>query len=150
MRLLTTTLFTVTLACTAYAGVGISINIGSAPYYGYAPPQVAYVEQYVPAYDMPRVFVISRYARVQPTVVVDLYRRGYGWNNICARYGVPMAAFASYYPPPRPVYYAAMPPPVRYYGPPPGRYYGPGYGHGYGRGYARGYARGYSRGHHHH
>ncbi|WP_321474890.1 hypothetical protein [uncultured Paludibaculum sp.] len=148
MRLLTTTLFTLMLACTAQAGVGISINIGTAPYYGYAPPQVAYVERYVPEYDMPRVFVISRYARVQPMVVVDLYRRGYGWDGICSRYGVPMAAFDPYYGP-RGAYYRAPGPPMRYYGP-PARYYAPVRGpYGYGRGFARGYDRGYERGRHH-
>ncbi|QOY89205.1 hypothetical protein [Paludibaculum fermentans] len=142
MRLLKTTLFTLLLACTASAGVGISINIGSAPYYGYAPPDVAYVQRYVPEYDMPRVFVIARYAHVHPTVVVDMYRRGYGWDGICSRYRVPVAAFDSYYGP-RGRYYAPPPPPPRYYG---GYSYAP-RGNGFydGRGYDRNYNRGYDR-----
>lgn len=141
MRLLTTTLFTLMLACTAQAGVGITVNIGSAPYYGYAPPDVAYVQRYVPEYDMPRVFVIARYAHVQPMVVVDMYRRGYGWDGICSRYRVPVAAFDAYYGP-RGRYYAPPPPP-RYYG---GYSYAP-RGNGFydGRGYDRNYNRGYDR-----
>ena len=140
MRLLTTTLFTLMLACTAQAGVGISINIGSAPYYGYAPPEVAYVQQYVPAYDMPRVFVIARYAHIQPMVVVDMYRRGYGWDGICSRDRVPVAAFDAYYGP-RGGYYA--PPPPRYYGgygyaPRGSAFYG-------GRGYDRHYDKHYDK-----
>lgn len=138
MRLLKTTLITLMLASTAFAGVGITVNIGSAPYYGYPPPDVAYVQRYIPEYDMPRVFVIARYAHVAPIVVVDLYRRGYGWDGICSRYGVPMAAFEPYYGGYRGRYYSA--PPVRYYG-------RPAYGYGFyeGRGHDRYYGRGYDR-----
>jgi hypothetical protein len=80
-------------ALTASAGgVHVSVNIG-APYYGYAPADVVYVERYVPAYDVPRVLYVSRYGRVPPAAIVRHYRGGWGWNSICDRYRVPRAAF---------------------------------------------------------
>jgi hypothetical protein len=80
-------------ASALHAGVGITVNIGQAPYYGYAPADVVYVERYVPVYDVPRVLFISRYAQVSPAVVVNLYRKGWGWDRVCNRYRVPVNAF---------------------------------------------------------
>jgi hypothetical protein len=93
------------------AGVNVQVNIGPAPYYGYAPHEVVYVERYVPAYDVPRVFVVSRYAHVHPSVVVGYYRNGWGWDRIYRRYHVPAhvvypgrgyyaAPYRGYYPAP--------------------------------------------------
>lgn len=66
----------------------VQVNIGSPPYYGYAPAEVVYVERYVPAYDVPLVFVAARHARVRPAAIVEVYRMG-GWNRVCSRFGVP-------------------------------------------------------------
>lgn len=66
----------------------VQVNIGSPPYYGFAPAEVVYVERYVPAYDVPLVFVAARHARVRPVVIVEAYRYG-GWDHVCARYRVP-------------------------------------------------------------
>ena len=76
-------------AVASRAQVGISINIGTPPYFGYAPPDVVYVERYVPAYEVPRVLFVSRYAHVRPVVIVNRYRDGWGWDRICSRYRVP-------------------------------------------------------------
>ena len=76
-------------ALASHAQIGISINIGHPPYYGYAPRDVVYVERYVPAYEVPRVLLVSRYARVAPAVIVNRYRSGWGWERICSRYRVP-------------------------------------------------------------
>ncbi len=114
-----------------WADWGVNVNIGvGSPYYGYAPADVVYVQRYVPEYDVPRVFVVARRARVAPAVVVDYYRRGYGWGPTCSHFGVSAAVvYGSAYPPapvyaPAPVYVA--PPPVYYYreGPPYGNAYG--------------------------
>ena len=99
----------------AQAQVHIGVSIGAPPYYGYPSREVGYVERYVPAYDMPRVFVVSRYAGVAPLVVVNLYRRGWGWDRICGHYGVPREAF-----------YGPYGPGQRFYGGPP---YGKAFGH---------------------
>lgn len=104
----------------AFADWGISVNIGpGAPYYGYAPADVVYVERYVPAYDVPRVFVIARHARVRPALVVDYYRRYPAWGSVCSRFGVPQSAFYG-------MDYAP-------------RYMAPPRGHGYGHYKARGH-----------
>jgi len=72
----------------------VSINVGGAPHYGYAPAEVVYVERYVPDYDVPRVFVVARHAHVRPAVVVDMYRHSRAWGPVYSRFGVPMTAFA--------------------------------------------------------
>lgn len=66
----------------------LHVNIGAAPYSGHAPADVVYVERYVPAYDVPLVFVAARHARVRPVVIVEAYRYG-GWDHVCTRYRVP-------------------------------------------------------------
>jgi hypothetical protein len=114
----------------AFADWGINVNIGTPPYYGYAQPEVVYVERYVPDYDVPRIFMVARYARVRPAMVVDYYRRYPAWGPVCSRFGVPVSVvFGSGYEPgysaPRyvePRVYAP-PPPAYYYreGPPRGR-----------------------------
>jgi hypothetical protein len=74
----------------------VNLNLGApAPYYGYAPADVVYVERYVPAYDVPRVFTLARHARVRPAVVVDMYRHSRAWAPVNARFGATMhAAYA--------------------------------------------------------
>ncbi len=47
----------------ALADSNVHVNIGSPPYYGYAPAEVVYVERYVPADEVPLVFVAARHAR---------------------------------------------------------------------------------------
>lgn len=74
---------------TAQARVNIHVNIGSGPYYGYAPYDVAYVERYVPAPYVPRVLLMSRYAGIAPRRVVRHYRDGWGWDRMCNHYRVP-------------------------------------------------------------
>ena len=88
-----------TMAPAAWADWHVNINLGGpAPYYGYAPAEVVYVERYVPAYDVPRVFVVARHARVRPAVVVDMYRHSRAWAPVYSRFGIPMhAAYASPY-----------------------------------------------------
>lgn len=88
---------------TASAGVDIYVNFGGAPYYGYAPRDVVYVERYVPAPYVPRVFYLSRHARVPPSVIVNHYRAGWGWDRMCRHYRVPAHAVYSpvYVSPPR-------------------------------------------------
>ena len=76
-------------AATATAGVDIHVNIGPAPYYGYAPYDVAYVERYIPAPYVPRVLILSRYAHVPPYRIVRQYRDGWGWDRLCNHYRVP-------------------------------------------------------------
>ncbi|MBI4892345.1 MAG: hypothetical protein HY821_17105 [Acidobacteria bacterium] len=107
----------------AFADWGINVNIGTAPYYGYAPQEVVYVERYVPAYEVPQVFVVARHARIRPAVVVDYYRRHPSWNSVCARFGVPDSVFygngyaaQSYVAPPPPAYYYRPGPPPRGHG----------------------------------
>jgi len=78
---------------TATAGVDIHINLGGAPYYGYAPRDVVYVERYVPAPYVPRVFMLSRHAHVPPSVIVGHYRDGWGWDRMCRHYHVPARVF---------------------------------------------------------
>jgi len=95
-------------ACAAFtlpllADWNVNVNIGTPPYYGYAPAEVIYVERYVPAYDVPLVFVAARHARVRPVLIVEAYRRG-GWGHVCSRFGVP-----------RHVLFAPAPPPVYLY-----------------------------------
>jgi len=95
-------------ACAAFAlpllaDWNVNVNIGTPPYYGYAPAEVIYVERYVPAYDVPLVFVAARHARVRPVVIVEAYRHG-GWGHVCSRFGVP-----------REVLFAPVPPPVSLY-----------------------------------
>jgi hypothetical protein len=93
----------------------VHVNIGSPPYYGYAPAEVVYVERYVPAYDVPLVFVAARHARVRPVVIVDAYRHG-GWNFVCSRYRVPRhVLFAPAGPPPMVMYAPYGPPPPKHY-----------------------------------
>lgn len=86
----------------------VQVNIGAAPYYGYAPAEVVYVERYVPAYDVPLVFVAARHARVRPVVIVDAWRHG-GWDHVCSRYRVPRHLLFTPIP--------AAPPPVVVYSP---------------------------------
>ena len=89
----------------------VHVNIGSPPYYGYAPAEVVYVERYVPAYDVPLVFVAARHARVRPVVIVEAYRHG-GWNHVCSRFGVPREVLfvpAPPVPPPAVVHYDRHP-----------------------------------------
>lgn len=106
--LLLTSVLALGSAATAWGRMNISVHIGTPPYYGYAPYEVVYVERYVPAYDVPRVLVVSRYAHVPPPVIVNHYRGGWGWDRIYNHYSVP-----------RSVVYG------RYYdGPPYGRAYG--------------------------
>lgn len=93
----------------------VHVNIGSPPYYGYAPAEVLYVERYVPAYDVPLVFVAARHARVRPVVIVDAFRHG-GWNLVCSRYRIPRHVLFAPAGPPAVVMYAP-------YGPPPPRHY---------------------------
>ena len=84
----------------AFADWGINVNIGTPPYYGYAQPDVVYVERYVPDYDVPRIFMVARYARVRPVMVVDYYRRYPAWGSVCSRFGVPVSVvFGSGYGP---------------------------------------------------
>ncbi|MGH9722113.1 MAG: hypothetical protein ACRD8O_18040 [Bryobacteraceae bacterium] len=124
--LLTVTLATCgAMAARAGAPWSVNVQIGSAPYYGYAPADVVYVERYVPYYEVPHVLVVSRYARVRPSVIVGHYRGGWGWDRICNRYGVPRSVVYgsgySYGPSyGRPDGYAY------------GRSYGPPYGNAYG------------------
>jgi len=93
----------------------VHVNIGSPPYYGYAPAEVVYVERYVPAYDVPLVFVAARHARVRPVVIVDAYRYG-GWNHVCSRYRVPRhLLFAPAGPPPGVMHAPYGPPPPKHY-----------------------------------
>jgi hypothetical protein len=86
------------------ADSNVHVNIGSPPYYGYAPAEVVYVERYVPADEVPLVFVAARHARVRPFIVVEAYRAG-GWGLVCSRFGVPRhMLFAPVGPPPVVVY----------------------------------------------
>ena len=87
--MLLTTVLALGSAASLRAGVNVHVNIGPAPYYGYAPREVVYVERYVPVYDVPRVLVVSRYARVHPSAVVGYYRQGWGWDRICRHYRLP-------------------------------------------------------------
>ncbi|MGB9611104.1 MAG: hypothetical protein ACPL7M_09035 [Bryobacteraceae bacterium] len=94
-------------ACAAFAlpllaDWNVNVNIGTPPYYGYAPAEVIYVERYVPAYDVPLVFVAARHARVRPVVIVEAYRHG-GWGHVCSRFGVPREVLFAPGPPPPPV-----------------------------------------------
>lgn len=124
MRNLLLAAATVITAPAAFADWGVSVNIGTPPYYGYAQPDVVYVERYVPDYDVPRIFMVARHARVRPALVVDYYRRYPAWNSVCSRFGVPVSVvFGNGYYAPR---YVAPPPPDYYYreGPPRGHAYG--------------------------
>lgn len=112
MRLPAIAVLTLSLMPAAFAGWGVSVNIGAPPYYGYAPREVVYAQRYIPAPEMRRVFVVARYGRVSPNVVVDYYRRGYGWDGICAQFGVPMDMMYERD-------YMMAPPPVRVYRPAP-------------------------------
>jgi len=119
MRLPAIAFLTLTMVPAAFAGWGVSVQIGGGPYYGYAPRYADYARRYIPGPEMRRVFVVARYARVEPDVVVDYYRRGYGWDSVCAEFGVPMDVLyeRDYVVAPPPVYVA--PPPVYgYYGGP--------------------------------
>lgn len=95
-------------AAPAWAQWSVNIHIGAPPYYGYAPAEVVYVERYVPVYDVPRIFVVARHARVRPALVADVYRRG-GWAPVCSRFGVPRELVYGYGPA------AFAPPPVAVY-----------------------------------
>lgn len=99
----------------AMAQVSVSVQFGHPPYYGYAPREVAYVQQWVPAYEVPRVLFIARSARVPVIGVVDLYRHGWGCDRMAGYYGI-----APYPPAPYVMPYAA---PHRV-GPPYGRAWG--------------------------
>jgi len=88
----------------------VHVNIGSPPYYGYAPAEVVYVERYVPAYDVPLVFVAARHARVRPVVIVDAYRHG-GWGHVCSRFRVPQRLLFVPAVPPTAALYAPYGPP---------------------------------------
>lgn len=126
----------------AFADWGINVNIGTPPYYGYAQPDVVYVERYVPDYDVPRIFMVARYARVRPGLVVDYYRRYPAWGSVCSRFGVPVSVvFGSGY---GPGYYAPRYVEPRYYAPPPAYYYR----EGPPRGRAYGHYKKYKGGHH--
>ncbi len=93
----------------------VHVNIGSPPYYGYAPAEVIYVERHVPAHDVPLVFVAARHARVRPVVIVEAWRQG-GWNGVCSRYRVPRhMLFAPAAPPPVVVYAPYGPPHPKHY-----------------------------------
>ncbi len=93
----------------------VHVNIGSPPYYGYAPAEVVYVERYVPAYDVPLVFVAARHARVRPVMIADAYRYG-GWDRVCSRFGVPRhMLFAPAGPPPVMMYSPYGPPYPKHY-----------------------------------
>ncbi|MCX7603068.1 MAG: hypothetical protein N2036_03245 [Bryobacteraceae bacterium] len=93
----------------------VHVNIGALPFYGYAPADVVYVERYVPARDVPLVFVAARHARVRPVVIVEAYRHG-GWGLVCARFGVPrQVLFAPAGPPPVVVYLPYGPPHPKHY-----------------------------------
>jgi len=87
-KVLATSVLLLAGAAVAPAEVNISVNIGSAPYYGYGPEDVGYVEDYVPDYYVPQVFYTARCARVSPSVVVGLYRGGWGWDRIYSHYRV--------------------------------------------------------------
>lgn len=124
MRNLMSLAVVVMAAPAAWADWGVSVNIGvGAPYYGYAPADVVYVERYVPAYDVPRIFVVARHARVRPALVVDYYRRYPAWGSVCSRFGVPVSVFGGHSYAPA---YIASPPPMYYDrgGPPRGNAYG--------------------------
>lgn len=112
-KLLLTSVLVLGSAATGWGEVHVNVNIGTAPYYGFAGPEVVYVERYVPYDYVPRVLYVARYARVRPAVVVDLYRGGWGWDRICTRYRVPRSSFYG----------------TGYYG--GGRYYGRGYDRNY-------------------
>lgn len=117
----------VTAAPAAFADWGVHVNIGTPPYYGYAQPEVVYVERYVPSDDVPRIFLVARHARVRPALVVDYYRRFPAWGAVCSRFGVPVSAvYGPVYAPYAPRYVAPPPPPAHYYSeaPPRGRAYG--------------------------
>lgn len=92
-KLLLMAMLVVGMGAAAQAEVRIHVNIGPPPYYGYAPREVVYVQRYVPAYDVPRVFLFAQYAGLPPATVVSLYRRGWGWDRMCGYYGVPRQAF---------------------------------------------------------
>ncbi len=131
----------------AWADWGINVNIGvGTPYYGYAPADVVYVQRYVPDYDVPRIFIVARHARVRPAMVVEYYRRYPAWGSVCSRFGVPVSAvYGSGY---GPGYYAPRYSEPRYYAPPPPAYYyreGPPRGRAYGHYKSRG---GHHGGHH--
>ncbi len=81
----------------ARSEVRVHVNVGFP--YGYAPRDVVYVERYVPEYDVPRVLVVARHARVAPAVVVGYYRQGWGWDRMCDRFRVPRRAIygSAYY-----------------------------------------------------
>lgn len=130
-HLMTAVMMAAVTAPAALADWGVSVSVGSAPYYGYAPADVVYVERYVPAYDVPHVFYVARHARVRPAVVVDYYRRGHGWAPICNRFGVPLREMRGWGPPP--------PPPMRVYR------HERGHGHGHGFVERRGHDRGRGR-----
>ena len=70
-----------------------NIHIGEAPYFGYAPHDVVYVERYVPVYDVPRVLIVSRYAGVSPRVIVNRYQSGWRWDRFGRHYQIPRHAF---------------------------------------------------------
>lgn len=112
--------FALAAALTAFAlpllaDWNVHVSIGSPPYYGYAPADVVYVERYVPAYDVPLVFVAARHARVRPVVIVEAYRMG-GWNHVCSRFGVPRhVLYAPAVPPPVVVYSPYGPPHPKHY-----------------------------------
>lgn len=92
----------------------VNVHIGPAPYYGYAPAEVVYVERYVPVAEAPLVFVAARHARVRPARIVDAYRAG-GWGLVCSRFGVPpQLLFAPAAPPPVAVYAPYGPPPPKH------------------------------------
>jgi hypothetical protein len=93
----------------------VHVNIGSPPCYGYAPAEVVYVERYVPAHDVPLVFVAPRHARMRPVIVVEAHRAG-GWGLVCSRFGVPRhVLFAPAGPPPLVIYSSYGPPHPKHY-----------------------------------
>ncbi len=105
MRKITLAAALAAFALPLLADWNVHVNIGSPPYYGYAPAEVVYVERYVPAYDVPLVFVAARHARVRPVVIADAYRYG-GWNHVCSRYRVPRHMLLAPAAPPPVVLYA--------------------------------------------
>jgi hypothetical protein len=103
------------LAFPLLADWNVHVNIGSPPYYGYAPAEIVYVERYVPVYDVPLVFVAARHARVRPIFIADAYRYG-GWDYVCSRYRVPRAVlFAPAGPPPVVIYSPHVRPHPKHY-----------------------------------
>jgi len=96
------------LALPLLADWNVHVDIGSPPYYGFAPADVVYVERYVPASHVPFVFVAARHARLRPVVIADAWRFG-GWDSVCSRYRVPRHVLFA----PAPV----APPPVAVYAP---------------------------------